>query len=221
LTTKKEIGMKNYFLNIFIVFLSASLSAQKSDSMQFRRNVIAISPSKATHINGVMLNFWENDEDEKNAKFLKINGIELNFCPLIFTFPMFLVHGLVDKNSKRPYDDSLDSIKLNKYKIINGVHIGLANIAPANINGFALNGLGLFQSKINGVLISPLMNKNYIVKGITIGLIGNHDVKCNGVQIGLFNSCTDLHGIQIGLFNKNQKRKLPFINWNFKKTKNT
>jgi hypothetical protein len=37
-----------------------------------------------------------------------------------------------------------------------------------------------------------------------------------GVQIALFNSSMNFKGIQIGLWNKNQKRSLPFINWNFK-----
>jgi hypothetical protein len=38
----------------------------------------------------------------------------------------------------------------------------------------------------------------------------------NGVQIGLFNHSKNLRGIQFGLWNTNGKRKLPFMNWQFK-----
>jgi hypothetical protein len=40
--------------------------------------------------------------------------------------------------------------------------------------------------------------------------------KFTGVQIGIFNNTKKLKGIQIGLINRNEKRILPFFNWNFK-----
>jgi hypothetical protein len=36
-----------------------------------------------------------------------------------------------------------------------------------------------------------------------------------GLQIGLYNTSENLFGLQIGIWIVNQKRKLPFINWNF------
>jgi hypothetical protein len=47
----------------------------------------------------------------------------------------------------------------------------------------------------------------------------NKTKKGNGVQIGLVNMAKEMRGVQIGLWNVNQKRKLPLINWNFKRTK--
>jgi hypothetical protein len=213
--------MKNFFLSLFILFFNVTLFAQHViDTTTYKRNGIAISPSKVTHINGVMFNFWEKFEHENRRKYPTINGLELNFEPFgIIVFPMFLAHGLLDKDSRTPFIEPLDSINFKKNKTINGVHIGLGNNAPTNMNGVAIDVLGIFRSKINGLLISPLMNRNYIVNGITIGLLGNHDIKCNGIQIGLFNSCTELRGVQIGLFNKTPTNETLFINWNFKKNK--
>ena len=39
-----------------------------------------------------------------------------------------------------------------------------------------------------------------------------------GLQIGVVNKSKNLRGIQIGIWNVNQKRRLPLINWNFKRS---
>jgi hypothetical protein len=35
-----------------------------------------------------------------------------------------------------------------------------------------------------------------------------------GLQIGIFNTSKHTKGVQLGIWNKNEKRKLPIINWN-------
>jgi hypothetical protein len=35
-----------------------------------------------------------------------------------------------------------------------------------------------------------------------------------GLQIGIFNASKHTKGVQLGIWNKNEKRKLPIINWN-------
>ncbi|SEL06514.1 hypothetical protein SAMN04487910_1604 [Aquimarina amphilecti] len=63
-------------------------------------------------------------------------------------------------------------------------------------------------------------SNNY--KGIQVGL-SNHSTtthsKYEGIQIGILNKADKLRGIQIGLWNKNERRSLPFINWQFSKKK--
>jgi hypothetical protein len=54
------------------------------------------------------------------------------------------------------------------------------------------------------------------MKGVQISAF-NYINTGSGLQIGLFNTSQNFKGIQIGLWNVNQKRKLPIINWNFKK----
>jgi len=55
--------------------------------------------------------------------------------------------------------------------------------------------------------------------GVQAGLyndLENKSESFTGLQVGLFNRTKKLRGIQIGLININEKRILPFINWNFK-----
>lgn len=98
-------------------------------------------------------------------------------------------------------------------------------------NGILLSTLGTFTEQINGISISPWMSTALIVNGLSSNLLWNlntetngvslgavnHSGKMRGAQIGLFNKSNNLRGIQIGLWNINEKRSLPFLNWNFKK----
>ncbi|AXT58241.1 hypothetical protein D1815_21655 [Aquimarina sp. AD1] len=67
-----------------------------------------------------------------------------------------------------------------------------------------------------------IFNTSNDYKGIQIGL-SNHDTtthsKYEGIQIGILNKADNFRGIQIGLWNKNERRSLPFINWQFSKKK--
>ena len=107
--------------------------------------------------------------------------------------------------------NELDPIK----EKVNGVNFSLTGpFCNCRVNGFSLGTLALFNTKVNGVsfsLLNFVMEKN----GIQLAL-SNGSYKLNGLQLGLFNKSVKLKGIQIGLWNKNQKRSLPFINWNFK-----
>jgi len=60
-------------------------------------------------------------------------------------------------------------------------------------------------------------NNGFRTKGIQIGLFRNNAKEMKGLQIGLINKSERFKGLQIGLWNVNQKRKLPLINWNFKR----
>lgn len=181
-----------------------------------KKYVVWVSPSKATHVYGLMFNFWPRDEGNSFAKFPKIYGAEINLNPIGLFSPFITLFHSISGETHKPIAENLDSINFKGFKKINGLQIGLINMEPTVINGLDINATGSFESKTNGITISAVMNKHYFVNGITIGVVGNHDTKCNGIQIGLINSCKQLKGFQFGLWNKNQKRSLPLINWCFR-----
>ena len=113
---------------------------------------------------------------------------------------------------------------------VNGISGGLFLQYLYSMNGVSFSPLGNLMEKHNGISLSILGNEAYIANGLFIGL-GNLAVDFNGIeigvintvvghgvgiQIGLFNEAKDFKGIQLGLWNKNEKRSLPFVNWNFK-----
>lgn len=79
--------------------------------------------------------------------------------------------------------------------------------------------IGLFENynkQLDGLQLS-VWNDNENSRGAQIGIIYNRTEKLKGVQVGVINKSKDTKGLQIGLWNKNEKRTLPFINWNFAK----
>ncbi|WP_144429001.1 LA_2272 family surface repeat-containing protein [Chryseobacterium sp. StRB126] len=104
---------------------------------------------------------------------------------------------------------------------INGVQLSLINMEPSVTNGLEINVSSNINTYAitNGMAVSPLYNLHHKIKGVSVAPFANVGQKCRGLQIGLYNSCKDFRGIQIGAWNENGKRKLPFINWNFKKQK--
>jgi hypothetical protein len=204
---------------IIILIIGLNLFGQDTITGQVdnKKYIAWISPSKATHVYGLMINFFPRFPDYDSIdKYPIIYGSEINLNPLGIFFPFMLVVHSIDPETHCPVAESLDSIPFDKFKIVQGLQAGLINMEPTIVNGLDVNVTGSFESKTNGLTISLVMNKHYISNGLTFALIGNHDTKCNGVQIGLINSAVDLKGLQIGLWNKNQKRNMPIINWNFK-----
>ena len=215
--------MKKVVTIVLLLFIGLHLFSQ-NDSISYkqekhtdRKYIVWIYPSWATHVYGVMFNFWSPSHINNLKRLPKIYGAEINLNPIgIFTPFVTAIH-CIDPETHTPPTQSVDSLDLGYFKEINGLQIGLLNFDPTMINGLDINLTGSFMSVTNGVTISGVLNKHYIINGVTLASIGNHDSKCNGVQIGLINSCKDLKGIQLGLWNKNQKRSLPIINWCFKK----
>ncbi len=200
---------------IILLVIGLNLCGQDTISEQDdnKKYVAWFSPSKATHLYGLMFNFFPSESFEK---YPIIYGSEINLNPIgLFTPFVLFVHSF-DPKTHCPVAQSLDSIPFDSFKIVHGLQVGLINMEPTIVNGLDINITGSLESKTNGLTISLVMNKHYISNGLTFALIGNHDTKCNGVQIGLINSAVDLKGLQIGLWNKNQKRNMPIINWNFK-----
>lgn len=212
--------MKTNLLSILALLMSCLLFSQDSlANISDKAKVFGFSPSKKTkNINGILLKYYDEIDNEIVPK--KVNGIGLGFNGLgiFIPFLMLVNIGSIDNWDFPIHSPETVPDKMNK---INGLQLSIINMEPTVTNGLELS----FSSNIgapaviNGVSISPLYNIHHTSNGFVISPIANISQKCRGVQIALYNSCKDVKGIQIGFWNENQKRKLPFINWNFKSKK--
>ena len=207
------------FLLLLLTFISKGQANQDTvqNITKNSKYVVWYSPSKATNVYGIMLNFLpELSSKDSTTNPLTISGIELNINPIgaAIAFPYLLY--TIDPNIHKPIGQSINEFNFKTFKKINGIEIATLNMDPSIINGLDLSLGGSHKSVTNGLTISGIINKHCIINGMTIGLIANHDINCNGVQIGLINSAKRLRGFQFGLWNKNQHRSLPVINWAFK-----
>lgn len=166
----------------------------------------------------------------------KVNGVKLDFPGL----GLFLPSGIGDDPFNPSYlkNDSLTlQFFLNKKKSIeedklittNGIFLSLTGDVESIVNGFSLNPIGGITEVSNGLNVNGFMGFVTInnglctsllylstgtSNGVSISLLYNSTIELNGIQIGLFNTSFKTRGVQFGLWNKNEKRSLPFINWN-------
>lgn len=192
-------------------FNSYSQSVEFSDGYVDKKYVIWYSPSRATHVYGLMINLLFK---ESATCYPTTYGVELNINPLGLFAPVMILLGSLDTAFNSPPSlQQTDTTDFSKFKKINGLHIALLNMEPTVINGLNINAFASRETVTNGLTLSLLSNKEYKTNGATIALFGNHSTRCKGVQIGIHNTCRQLKGVQFGLWNKNQKRSLPLINW--------
>ncbi len=212
--------MKTQFFLLPLFLLSNLFYASdtiKVDSLKPR--IVGLSPSKnIRNVNGILFKYLEEEED-----FIpkKVNGLGVGGNFLGVFFPFLLLFNLPDAMSKGSLNDDYEVVPENKMNKINGVQLSLINMEPTVTNGLEINVSSNINTYAvtNGMAVSPLYNLHHEIKGISVAPFANVSQKCRGLQISLYNSCKDFRGIQIGVWNKNGKRKLPFINWNFKKQK--
>lgn len=69
---------------------------------------------------------------------------------------------------------------------------------------------------VNGVSINVMANSIHTLNGLLLGLY-NSTYQVKGLQIGLINRTRELKGFQFGLWNINSTRRLPIVNWSFRK----
>lgn len=180
---------------------------------------IAVAPSKPIrNVNGLLFKYFDQEES-----FIpkKVNGLGMGFNPLGLFFPALLIVYLPGAD-RWSLNNDYGVVPENKMNKINGVQLSLINMEPTVTNGLEVNISSNINTYaiINGLAISPILNFHHEIKGVSVAPLANVGQKCRGLQIGLYNSCKDFRGVQIGGWNENGKRKLPFINWNFKKQKN-
>lgn len=176
-------------------------------------------------------------------RYTNTNGIKIELIgagiaiPLIPNSPVAQNDSAFIKLAQEPISEIINGISISASGTVcdcltNGINVGLIGHINFQINGITAALFMNFSQRHNGVqfaffnetyylngLQAGLNNFSYRTKGIQIGLLKNGSKKMKGVQIGLFNKSEEFRGIQIGLWNVNQKRKLPLLNWNFKRSK--
>ncbi len=207
--------MKTQILLVAVLLFNSLVYASdsiKADSLKPR--FIAASPSKnVRNVNGILFKYYDQEDDFKPKK---VNGLGMGFNFLgVFVPPLMLF------NLRLPGNDDYVIVPREKMNTINGLQLSLINMEPTVTNGLEINVSSNINTYAvtNGVAVSPFFNLHHEIKGLSIAPLANIGQKCRGIQIGLYNQCKDFRGIQIGGWNENGKRKLPLINWNFKKQK--
>lgn len=100
---------------------------------------------------------------------------------------------------------------------INGLSLSATGtVCNCITNGISIGLIGQIEHKVSGLSASIFMNFAQTHNGIQIGMY-NGSYRMRGLQIGLFNESRQSKGFQIGIWNINEQRKLPIINWNFRK----
>jgi hypothetical protein len=202
-------------------YCSSDTSVIISDSSYSRKWVIWYTPCKVEEINGVALSFGFVTENIKNSSpilrdSLLIRGLNLQINPLsVILIPYFLL--IPNMDGEAPTSISFYDDKKHLWRTkIHGINMGINTLESLRISGLNITGAITLVDELHGISISGISNFSYIMNGLSIAGIRNRATRANGVQIGIYNKATSLRGIQIGLWNVNPKRKLPFLNWQFK-----
>jgi len=175
---------------------------------------IGLIPFDVDEVNGVALSLLTSPINDQKSR--KVNGFLLEAEPMsMFRNVLWFMHGML-----LTPDSSLATNTDDMNVFVEGFTISLMGPSSKSIySGMTLAGVytGIYTMK--GVSITGLHTMTHDFNGVMISGVRNQSRKGKGLQIGLFNSCKDLRGIQIGLWNKNERRSLPFINWQFSKKK--
>ncbi len=197
--------------------------------------IFSLSPihRRVKRVDGMALGVghYENERIE----FQQVNGFNIEASPLplaLMTFALnapfeLLVVGINDNSVSNVafMDEEVDTyIKVNGINLSSGGFMGGAQMNGLNIstitamnamNGFSFSAVANGSKKFNGINVAGIANVSYEGNGLQVA-VSNVSRKHRGIQIGLFNNSKNLRGFQFGLWNTNGKRKLPFINWQFK-----
>jgi len=220
----KVILIKRICTSIIFFVLTICSYAQNSN-----RFLIWTYHEKNVNIHGISVGLFSTLMTERNTN---TNGIKLEliglgaFVPMIPSEPEF-----GNQRSEKINGMTLSTLGVFCDCLTNGLSAGFGQLTY-QVNGvsFAMflnwthiqNGImlssGNYSHTMNGLQLGLLTNDSSETNGVQIAFLINASEKMRGLQIGISNKSGDLRGIQIGIWNVNQRRKLPLINWNFKRT---
>jgi len=208
--------MKKILISIHILLFYFAAFGQ--DNLPLKREIIGTFHSNNKIINGFSFGFLSSMADHRNVK---TNGLRLELPGLGII--SFMGNGF--PNEEAPFD-----LKGHQYsEVVNGLNISSGSWCDCNYNGLTIAAVGQygklgngcsiaggwnFIDKQIGLQIASIANTSFYFSGVQISAF-NKIHSGSGLQIGIINQSKSFKGIQIGLWNVNQKRKLPFINWNF------
>jgi len=222
--------MRTKLLIMFLLIAAFTLSAQQTGSIVTAR-VFSITPlpNRIDKVNGLALGLGHYSFKDKIKKH-RVNGLNVEINPVSPLIVLFQDVNYVPNDTISVVLNGLH-ISTGGFSggaVLNGMGISLYNVGIKS-SGFTINGLYSATKQLDGLHISGIGNKAEAATGVLIAAVNDigsckgvfvgafnitNDIK--GVQVGLVNISQKAKGVQIGLWNKNNKRSLPFINWNFK-----
>ncbi len=227
--------MKYPSLIFILVFVLSCTIADGQDVK--RKNFFPIWSyhQKNINIHGVSLGLWTG---AATPRFTNTNGVKIELIGVGLGLLLMPHSPIADDDSSyaqmvnKPISEKINGLSLSAtgtacHCKTNGISVGAIGQINFQVNGLAASFIANFSQKHNGMMIA-LGNEAYEMNGLQVGLandahrikgvqIGLHNggTEMKGVQLGLINKSSNFRGIQIGIWNVNQKRKLPFFNWNF------
>lgn len=146
-----------------------------------------------------------------------INGINLSCGTNAFANLNGITVSALVQSLKNVNGISFAGMSNSSYKN-NGVQLSFFNSVSFYSHGLVVGGFQTSVYKGRGMHAAFLYNEYKYFDGFMISGANGIFTKpeeFRGVQVGLVNRTKKLRGIQIGLWNVNEKRSMPFINWNF------
>jgi hypothetical protein len=231
-----------WYVIVFLFAFRDSMFAQnKHLSLGFKNSGLCFGNSK--NYNGVRLNFWDTRTNRINGINLSLNSkmnISNGLSIGLFGSSDSICNGIKIGGllaEARVMNGLLIGGLAAGGDQIKGIAIG-ASIGSGQMNGIGFSGFmvsdtmrgvffqvfGIFskekQGNLSGFSLSIFMARMQTLNGCNISFVSEIENQ-NGISIGGINQAKNLYGVQIGLWNvaENKKRfkRLPLINFNFKK----
>ena len=229
--------------NTIPIILFLFLTINSFGQVQKKKNYFPIWTfhKDSINIHGISLGLWSFNS---KPRYTNTNGIKFELIGVGIVIPLIPRSPIVETDSDFvklklvPLSERINGLNLSTsgtlcHCLTNGLTAGFIGQINFQVNGISTSLFMNFSQKHNGVMTAlfndayymdglqvGFSNNGYKTKGVQIAILGNNSNEIKGVQIGLINKSKRLKGIQIGLWNVNQRRKLPLINWNFKRPKN-
>jgi hypothetical protein len=233
--------MRNLLLiSISILLIGKIGFSQESEKRKLRLPIWSFH-EKNTSIYGVSLGAYSLVDNNRNtvSNGLRIELPGLGFIAWMANGSIISDIDTITKGIKRQdfnFSETVNGINISSGSLgsinYNGISLALGSQSGELLNGLSISGMTSSMHKVNGICIGGiLLNETLQLNGIQIGSVTNGAILMCGLQVGGYNEAKTMKGIQIGIVNKtykskgiqiglwniNEHRKLPIINWNFKK----
>lgn len=221
-----------------------TLPAQNKRLLLGTKNTgIALGNSSKT--NGIRFNLWDKVIKKSNGISIAVksqsyssNGIGVGLLLMLDSLSNGIRIGGIASVSEKSNGVSIGGIASGGSHVngiaVGGLVMGAEKISGVGIscviisdtmNGFFAGVHGLFsrqnQGLLKGVSLSAFVCRLQQLNGLSFAALTNIREQ-HGVTIGLYNHSNNLHGIQLGLWNvamnKKRLKKMPLVNFNFKKS---
>jgi hypothetical protein len=205
---------------VILLFCLAAVACAQTDTLSLEkkgkdRYGIWVIPSSSKNIYGIAIGPFGSETFCKIPYTKYSHGLNLQLPGQGFLQTFYFPKGVFQDVDAMESDDSLTAQNTLPLRAIhNGLLISPLGTFTNQVNGISLSLWMSMGQKVNGVSINVLWNLYKEINGVSIGFV-NQTAVTRGLQIGVVNRTNKLKGIQLGLWNKNEKRALPFINWNF------